>query len=256
MSMRSELAQWKPAERVRTKTMEPWGFLIHTSGRGIVERAQKQGRPAIELALEWYRDKDRSGVHYTVGNDQGYDGQLYQMLEDNIYGAHVGISSDERTKYLNGTWVNHKDITATAVAQWKERWPTYKSPQHLYPTTSPNGCYIGIEMVPLMRARDNGLWFTDAQHEAVQRLANDLAKRHGWPEDWVDTPRLVGHEDVDAFARWDKNGGWDPGAMRLSPRFDWDAIKAPLDEAPVESEFTEAQRKEIAEIARAVLLKG
>lgn len=253
--MRSAHAEWKPAARTRTKTMQPWGFLVHTSGRGIVARAQEQGVPAIDLALEWYRNKDRSGVHYVVGNDPGRDGTLYQMVEDNIYGAHVGISASERSAYLNGSWINHRDITEDAVAQWRRRWPGFKSPQHLYPTESPNACYVGIEMVPLPEARDNGLWFSTAQHEAVRILAHDLAQRHGWPDGWMDTPRLVGHEDVDAFARWDKRGGWDPGAMRASPRFDWGYVKTPYGE-PAESGFTEAQRREIASIARGVLGEG
>jgi len=218
MKNRSPLANWNPAKRKRWRRIKPWGLLIHTSGRGIVARAVKERVPAIVLALAWYRRK--SGVHYLIG----YDGTIYQMLEDDRRGAHVGVSALDRMRYLSGRWL--KRVKARAVELWRSRWKGYKSPQHLYPTKSPNSCYIGVEMVPLEEPdEDSGLWFTEAQHEAVAQLANDLAKRHGWPENWKETPRLVGHEDVSPLTRWDNQGGWDPGALRPRPRFSWAKIR-------------------------------
>lgn len=218
--LRSPLANWKPAKRKRWRRMKPWGLLVHTSGRGIVERAEKRRLPPMVLALEWYRRK--SGVHYVID----YDGTIFQMLEDDRRGAHVGISLLERASYLSGRWIISKKIARKSVLFWKNRWPEHESPQHLYPTASPNDCYVGVEMIPLPERRENGLWFTDEQHEAVRSLALDLVVRHDWPLGWMETPRLVGHEDIDAFARWDGEGGWDPGAMRLKPRFDWKRILA------------------------------
>lgn len=214
---RSPLALWEPAHRTRRRTMKPWGLCVHTSGRGIVARAQKANRPVIDLALEWYRAKEQSGVHYVID----YDGTIYQMLEDNIRGAHVGISVSERLSYLSGRW--RKTARALGVELWRERWPGHRSPQHLYPTRSPNGCYVGVELVPLPSGRvgADGLWFTREQHQAVAELARDLAARHDWPDYWERSPRFLGHEDIDAFARWDLAGGWDPGSMRPRPRFDW-----------------------------------
>lgn len=217
LTNRSPLAIWEPAHRVRRRRMQPWGLCVHTSGRGIVARAERAGRPVIDLALQWYRAKEQSGVHYVID----YDGTIYQMLEDTIYGAHVGISAAERLSYLLGRW--RTTAPTLGVELWSDRWPGYKSPQHLYPTRSPNGCYVGVELVPLAAgtALPGGLWFTRAQHQAVAELARDLAERHDWPDGWERSPRLLGHEDIDAFARWDVQGGWDPGSMRPRPRFDW-----------------------------------
>jgi len=218
-NLRSALANWLPAKRKRRRSMKPFGLLVHTSGRGVVARAERERVPPGALALAWYRRK--SGVHYFVD----YDGTITQMLEDDRRGAHVGVSLLQRASYLSGRWLLSKKISREAFMFWKARWPRYKSPQHLYPTSSPNSCYIGVEMVPLAeRDEDTRLWFTEAQHEAVRDLALDLAERHQWPEGWMETPRLVGHEDISAFTRWDGKGGWDPGAMRLKPRFDWGRV--------------------------------
>jgi N-acetyl-anhydromuramyl-L-alanine amidase AmpD len=178
--------------------------------------------------LNWYRKK--GAVHYLIGPG----GLIYQMLPDNKRGAHVGIGVLERRMYLNGRWKRH--VTAEALHLWQKRWPGFKSPQHLYPTRSPNSCYIGVEMIPLPCQRDNGLWFTDAQHVAVGELYADLDRRHGWysilPEMMaynLANTHLVGHEDIDARlspgeGRWDNHGGWDPGALRARPRFDWQRV--------------------------------
>ncbi len=190
---------------------------MHTSGRGIVDRAKRNDVPAIELALLWYRAKEQSGVHYVID----HDGTIYQMLPDNRRGAHVGISRKERRGYLSGRWI--KETSIPVGFAWRRRWPGFVSPQHLYPTRSPNSCYVGVELLPLLAQHvgSDGLWFSKAQHRAVGALARDMAERHGWPEGWEESPRLVGHEDIDAYARWDRRGGWDPGALRAGPRFSW-----------------------------------
>jgi hypothetical protein len=36
---------------------------------------------------------------------------------------------------------------------------------------------------------------------------------------------LVGHEDVGLLDRMDKNGGWDPGALRAAPYFDMARVR-------------------------------
>ncbi|MCP4448266.1 MAG: N-acetylmuramoyl-L-alanine amidase [Myxococcales bacterium] len=222
--MESPLANWMPAKRWRWRTMKPWGVCFHTSGRGIVERAKRQGVAPGALALKWYRARARSGVHYLID----HNGTIFQMLGDDRRGAHVGISRTERRAYLSGNWEIQiaGRLTAAPAMAWRRRWPDHASPQHLFPTRSPNGCYIGVEMIPLATADvgANGLWFTEAQHIAAGALARDLSIRHGWPLGWENSPRMIGHEDIDAFARWDKRGGWDPGAMRDGPRFDWGRV--------------------------------
>lgn len=205
----------------RKRRIKPWGLVVHTSGRGIVRRARKAQADPFEFAVDYYRAQ--GGVHYCIG----YDGQIVQMLLDNERGAHVGISRKERRHYLRGTWVGELSKRLLrmhpGVVLWRSKWPGIDSPQHLYPTRSPNGCYVGVELVPLTTKYVNatGLWFTEAQHRAVGWLGRDLAQRHKWPANWYRTGRLVGHEDIDAFARWDGRGGWDPGALRFPVRFNW-----------------------------------
>jgi hypothetical protein len=77
-----------------------------------------------------------------------------------------------------------------------------------------------------------GLRFTKAQHEAVARLACDVATRNGWPltERWWRTPRLLGHEDLSPISRHDSRGGWDPGALREKPFFDWEYVYRRIEE--------------------------
>lgn len=216
---RSILATFTPAKKRRRKMKTVWGVLYHTSGLGIVERAVRSHRKPIEVALEWYRGK--SGVHYVID----YDGTIYQMLEDDRRGAHAGVSLTERMTFLTGRWLRKGKLSKRAIQLWRARWPGKKSPQHLYPTSSPNSCYIGVEMLPLRTPRANGLWFTEAQHDSARMLALDIGARHALPYGWMNTSRLVGHEDINAFTRWDKNGGWDPGAMRRKPRFSWRKVR-------------------------------
>ena len=101
--------------------------------------------------------------------------------------------------------------------------------------------YVHVECVPCVYYRDGdgplitdptvvpmraGLRFTMAQHETVARLAWDIAQRHGWPrnERWRLNTRLLGHEDITPLSRHDGNGGWDPGALREKPYFDWNFV--------------------------------
>ena len=85
--MQSQLANWQPAKRQRARSTKPWGICFHTSGRGIIARAERQGVAPIVLALKWYRAKEQSGVHYVID----HDGTIYQMLADDRRGAHIGI---------------------------------------------------------------------------------------------------------------------------------------------------------------------
>jgi N-acetyl-anhydromuramyl-L-alanine amidase AmpD len=184
----------------------------------------RKGVDPIDLALAWYQRK--GSVHFVID----YDGTIYQILDTAVRGAHIGVSRLERRRYLNGTW--HKRLSHEGVVRWHKRWPGFKSPQHLYPGKSPNGAYIGVEVLPLSHMRvvtgggHKGTWFTERQYSAVARLWIALWVQHGtWGCNALSPgPRLVGHEDVDAFGRWDPFGGWDPGAMRVRPRFDWNLV--------------------------------
>lgn len=212
----------RPVGGLRLRRFSPFGLAIHQTGRTIVERAVQRGMEPIEAAAKYYQSGYHS--HYLIG----WDGTIHQFFADTIPGAHIGVSAAERELVLKGAWELNFEGTA-ALRLWRERWPGYKSPQHLFPTKSPNQAYIGVELLP---SRQGETWFTDDQLQAVIDLAKNRAEAHGWPLGWEETPRLVGHEDVDPYGRWQPSGGWDPGALREKPRFDWAAIRAGLAEIP------------------------
>lgn len=123
------------------------------------------------------------------------------------------------------------------MSLWQARWPSFKSPAHLFPGPSPNQVYVGIELIPLTGGQGQpaplmtggiARKYTDEQHQALGRLIADIVGRWGLALDEVCDPakgRLVAHEDVNPAERSDGGGGWDPGALRDVPRFDWDYLR-------------------------------
>jgi N-acetyl-anhydromuramyl-L-alanine amidase AmpD len=201
-----------------------FGLVVHTSGRGIVAKAARAGVPVTEYCVGYYRAAEYS-CHYLIG----YEGEIVQITADDRRVLHVGVDKAERALYLSGRWRTDRRLASTAVQLWARAWA--RSPQHLFPSSAPNDDYVGVELPPLLKPSSDGLWYTPAQHRAVARLADDLRRRHGWPAFWDDVlpvPRLLGHEDLDAFGRWDRGGGWDPGALRAVPRFRWATVAAEL----------------------------
>lgn len=217
----------KPSYKKRLRLLKPKGLCVHTSGRTIVERAASWEVPAISLALEHYRKMGR--VHACID----YDGVIYQTLDWNRRGPHVGISKKERRAFLNGTWetivLDKEPLHQGSLALWHERFPEHESPAHLYGTKSPNDWYIGIEMIPLLKPLPDGSWYTPEQYAALSEIYAILADMFLW--DTQDITTLVGHECLDPFGRWftvnkKKKAiwAWDPGALRSRPRFLWDRV--------------------------------
>lgn len=218
-------AEWSPARKKRHRRMtEVWGAVVHTTGSGVLRAANEHGTSSVEEALRVYHRT--AGPHYVVD----YDGTVFQIQYDDLWAAHCGVSRAERKAYLNGTWreAMFKLGRSRGTKLWSDRWGPKKSPQHLYPTKSPNACYVGIEMVTL-DGSTGIIRFTADQHKAVALLLCDLARRYKWPKGWSRSARLLGHEDIDAFDRWDRRGGWDPGALREHPRFDWAVVRKEID---------------------------
>lgn len=214
---------------------EPWGLCVHMTGRSIVQRARARGEDALAHAAEYYRSAEHS-CHYLVG----HDGTILQISDEDRRVPHVGIEGWQRESYLSAGW--HAKVKPKARLRWLDHWREHfgmKSPQHIYPSTSANDDYIGVELLPALSPSSLGLWHTSQQHEAVAALADDMRRRHRWPV-WkryqdegeailLPQPRLLGHEDIDAFDRWDAEGGWDPGALRPRPRFSWMAVAVELE---------------------------
>jgi hypothetical protein len=219
---------------VGTQFRAPWGMCLHTTGRGVPEKAAKLGRPALDVALDVYRGmQDGEAFGYKWGGP-GYvidhAGGIYQIAPDHILTAHCG--GPHREEYLTGAWM--AKCSSEAVARWRAKWgEKYKSPQGLFPSHSANVDYVGVEMIPIGSGlggppKAPGLLFTAAQHDAAVALARDLRTRHGWPPGWERTSRLVGHEDVQLIDRSDVGGGWDPGELRAHPYFDFESVRQAL----------------------------
>lgn len=228
-------------------------YVVHMTGGGIVAKAIKQGRDPVEKCVSYYRGlepearKDDISSHYLLG----YDGTIYALTDESIRAPHVGVSEDERAAYLDGRWARGGKATGQsdegalgpianeAVRRWRTAWPQHRSPQYLFPSRFVNEDSVASEMPPCgphlpgspapMRP---GLRHTTEQHVAAGLLAFDLALRLGWAESaapmqwWSEhgserPTQLLGHEDVDLYGRSNKGGGWDPGALRAEPWWDW-----------------------------------
>ena len=74
---------------------------------------------------------------------------------------------------------------------------------------------MGVELLPTPRGPD---WYTQAQYDALAALVVDVAQRHDRPPVGE---HVVAHEDLEPLTRWNRTGGWDPGALRPQPRFSW-----------------------------------
>lgn len=240
--MLSGLAAQQPRRTDRiTKRAAVFGLCLHTTGSGILARARKTGQSPVDVALAWYKrsqgETGRNGENgYPWGGPGyliGHHGEIHQLADDDILTNHAG--GPYRAEYLSGAWTSL--CSAETVRRWRAQWPGVKSPQHLYPSTTPNADYVGCEMIPTGPGQGTpmapGLRFTLAQHDAAILLGRDLAARHGWPTGWQRMPRLLGHEDVQPvapkpFGRSDAGGGWDPGALREKPYFDFEYVRHAL----------------------------
>lgn len=218
MITRSTLAAQVSRPRdVDDRTLPVWGLCVHTTGSGIVDNALKLRVDPLDHAVHYYLTPGTFFPHYVCG----WDGRLVQVADELERAQHVGFA--ERSKYLSGAW--EKAVAPALLARWKARWPGFKSPAHLFPGSSPNNVYIGVELTPLPK-RDpaNGL-FTVEQYRSVAALANDIGTRWALGARWWRGPRLLGHEDLNPITR----PGWDPGALRVVPDFQWSAVLGRLE---------------------------
>jgi N-acetyl-anhydromuramyl-L-alanine amidase AmpD len=208
-----------------------FGIAVHTTGDGIPAKAHSTGKTHLEVAHSTYAAMGMVGPHYVIDPF----GEVAQYAPADVVRFHSGVSADERRSFLDGHWAEDANrIPREVVAWWKARWPTKKSPSHLYPSTSPNKDYVGIELIPAGRyVKDRGWVFEhgskpgfDAQRFSVEQyyalagLCNRLAEQYGL--DLTKAGVLVGHEDLNPYQR----PGWDPGDKLKA--FSWSLLNGLL----------------------------
>ena len=211
-----------PQRDVRDRLIPVWGVAMHCTGSGIVSQALAKGRDPFEYVLEHYGSL---AVPYFAHYVIDFDGKIAAVADEHEDAQHVGFAPDQRASFLDGSWTSK--LPSSYVASWRERWPSYKSPAHLFPGASPNQAYIGFEMLCWQAGcagspRAPGMLYTEAQHAAAAALSADIASRWGFATGhWYSTGRMACHEDLNPLDRTANGQGWDPGIIRSSPYFDW-----------------------------------
>ncbi len=198
------------------------GLIVHTTGRRIVQRALEQNRAPGLLAVEHYQRT--TGTHYVID----YDGTIWQVASEHQRAYGIGIDEQRAAEKNARGW---QAVAGSVVARtWTDTWGGTRTPLTLLPD-HPNACAVQCELPPLPQERrsealSSGLWYTSAQHEAVARLAIDVAQRNGFsniPAWWRPNAggRLLEHGDITPVTRMDAGGVYDLGGRRIPPRFRW-----------------------------------
>lgn len=191
--------------------MKPWGVCLHTTGDGVPREAESRSEPLMDSAVRIYTNM-KEGPHFVIDPE----GNVKQLRAIDTVAYHCGISTPDRRDYLSGAWESKVD--AKIVAWWKARWPGRKSPQHLFPSRSPNLDFIGIEHIPCgtyqtIPGLTTGSWrpirnykpaYPGSRFTAEQYIASTKLVRTFEP---VVQTHVVGHEDINPKGR----PGWDPG---------------------------------------------
>ncbi len=229
MGGRSSLAKTFVGRSEQPRQSAIFGVVIHTTGSGVVDKAKREGIDPLSAVIKVYSDPDNYCAHYAIG----WDGTIVQIVDEALRAQHVGYPGADHRAMLDGSWETR--VAPATAALWRARWPNVAGPAYLFPGTSPNSCYVGIELIPLTgddgqpSPMSEGLTFTKKQHEATANLVSDIADRWELPINEILSSargRLLGHEDLNALERSDAGGGWDPGALREVPRFDYDAVRS------------------------------
>ncbi len=188
----------------------PYGVCAHTTGGGIVQKALDLGADPFLHILKYYSKPGNNFPHAVVARD----GRLGIVADERVqaWGAKV----EHREEYQRG-WA---DGASPVAHLWRAAWPGVANPLSLVPSY-PNNDLLHVEL-------EAGERYTDAQYAALAAWVADVWRRYELPD--LATARaagrLLGHEDVDPIARSDRGGGWDPGAVRAEPRFDWGRLAA------------------------------
>lgn len=216
-----------PSGPIRTGSQTPVrqseivGVIVHTTGTGVSITAQERDEDSMDVACRIYKNGE-AFPGYVIGQQ----GQIAQIVSDALRAPHAGISSEEKTKYKNGSW--KKDLSVDTVRLWVTKHSSKESPLCLLPHNAigVNDCYLGIECIQLLTPNSDGTYYTPAQMNTLIALIKDIRMRHPTAK------QLLGHEDINPLRRSSKSGGWDPGALRDKPWFDWKRVLIGIGDLP------------------------
>jgi hypothetical protein len=238
-SIMSPLAQ--PAKRQRDVTdqkLPAQRIVVHITGTSTYINAALRGVPPLDHLEDYFDDAGRPFAHYSVDPW----GRVRQHAPENEtpwaqgWGALGGRDKLLKDLYAGRRgapewWVDEHVGDARAVAGAFAR---------LFPEGTPNDRSIAVEFIQWQKGHAKRVWVPDgpknykltvAQYLVGNMLCHDIALRHGipWPvySEAKRTPAFLGHEDCDPWGRGTKAGGWDPGALRTSPRFCWQCFVNP-----------------------------
>ena len=220
---------WTGKKRPRKFRGKVHGLVVHTTGAGLPSKALDRDQDITDRAKKHYLNTH--GTHYL----NTYDGSVFQVANEIMRANGVGMKEQEGIVKDVIMWETKSFKNDDAEAIWYMRWFFNKSPLDLFPGTSANACYVHMEMPPCIFWHNNklhtvaepmreGLRFTKAQHDSVVRMSVDIADRNKLSMGWQFSGSLVGHEDLSPVSRVVKSGGYDPGALRKNPWFDWDYV--------------------------------
>lgn len=195
---------------------KPFGLLVHSTGPGMAKYARVRNLSQHETVARVYGNPGMTCAHMVVLPD----GSRVRTVPSDLVAPHCGVKPWQRKAMLDGTWVAWTSDEAEAL--FAARWPGVKSPQHLFPTASPNDSYEGIESWKLPAVDGyTASWYTIEQYRSTAQWVVERERAWGFV---AEGRRLVTHDDVQPFERWDAKGGRDPGAMRAAPFYRWDLL--------------------------------
>jgi hypothetical protein len=192
-------------------------LLIHSTGPGMSKYARIHELTNEETVARVYGNPGNSCAHVCVLPD----GARIRTTPYDLVAPHCGASSVQRQRMLDGSW--RAWTSDDAEEQWAKLWPGVKSPQHLFPTASANDSCEGLEtwkgdaIDP-----ETGTRYTMAQYRSTAQWVVQRERALGFLADGV---RLLTHEAVQPFERWDDVGGHDPGVMRPVPLYNWPLLR-------------------------------
>jgi hypothetical protein len=190
--------------KLRPRTIEPRGIVVHTTGAGPWTRWNKapgKFKDPYEAAIYVYERISKYSGHYVICGDTG---RITKLVDPMTVAWHVGSKGSWR--YKLSSWAHKK-----GYGWWTTRFKGCKSPRDLLDGAlwrfgSANALCIGIEVAP-PREGPRAPW-SDATWKSLRLLCSHLGKRYGIP---VDRYHVFTHSDAHPLARTRKSGApWDP----------------------------------------------